>query len=55
MANIELAQLKYKFSLIAVIETWTTDDDQDGCCILLGVQDSSKVKTPWAWLCGCLF
>src|SRR6218665_286261 len=29
VANIELAQLKIKFSVIAITETWTTDDDKD--------------------------
>ena len=28
VANIELSQLKFKFAVIAVTETWTTDDDQ---------------------------
>ena len=28
VANIKLSQLKLKFSVIAVTETWTTDDDQ---------------------------
>ena len=27
-ANIELSQLKFKFSVIPVTETWATDDDQ---------------------------
>ena len=29
VANIELAQLKIKLSVIAITETWTTDDDKD--------------------------
>jgi len=28
VANIELSQLKFRFSVITVTETWTTDDDQ---------------------------